>query len=513
MNANQKARACLAGVTSALAMVLTVGASMAAKQDTLVWAMEQEVSVADPYYAMSRAVVILTDEVCDSLLHKNVDTGQYGPHVASAYQWLDDLTLEMTLREDVVFHSGKKLSASDVKYTFEHIAAADSGVLAASHFNWIKSVEVESPTKLRIHLQRPFPMALEYLSSATPILPAGHYDNAPTRNGKKDYGSVPVDCTGPYKITQVRAGESIELQANENYFGGGKGKPTIKNLSFRTIIDPDAQIVEIMGGNIDWIWDLRPEKAEGLKRMKQVQVVQAPIQRFSYVSMDASGKFKSNPFQDIRVRRAVNHAINREMIAKNLVGPASEALNTSCYPKQFGCHTDVASYPYDPVKARQLLAEAGYKDGFTTDIYAYRERELAEAVINDLRAVGIKANLRFMQYNALRPLLRSGEAGLAFLSWGSFGLGDASASTSYFFAGGPDDLARDPEVEKTLKVADTSVDPSVRLENYKKAQERIAEQAYWAPMFTLVRYYAFSDRLDSRAYFDDLPRFYAARWK
>src|SRR5690606_687360 len=136
-----------------------------------------------------------------------------------------------------------------------------------------------------------------------------------------------------------------------------------------------------------------------------------------------------------------------------------------------------------------------------------------EAIINDLRKVGIRANLRFMQYNALRPLLRSGEAAFAYLSWGSFGLADASASTSYFFAGGPDDLSRDAEVQALLKTADTSVDPAVRKESYKKAQQLIADRAYWAPLFTLVRYYAFSKDLDSTAYFDDLPRFYAAKWK
>jgi peptide/nickel transport system substrate-binding protein len=489
----------------------TVHASKAT--GVLEWAMEQEVPIADPYYAQSRAVVILTDEVCDSPLHRNLKTGEYEPHLATSYKWVDDVTLEMEFRKDVVFHSGKPFSAKDVKYTFDHILAPDSGVITASNFNFVKSVEMLEPYKARFHLHKPFPMALEYLSNATPILPAGHYDNAPVQQGRKAYGSVPLDCTGPYKLVSVKPGQSMDLEANKNYFGGGKGKPSIEKLHFRTIIDPDAQLVQLLGGELDWIWDLRLERANELKAMKQVQVVSSPIQRFSFMNMDASGKFAKNPFQDIKVRQAVNHAINRESIAKNLISGGSEALSAACHPNQFGCFTDVHNYEYDPQKARKLLAEAGFPDGFTTDMYAYREKELAEAIINDLRKVGIKANLRFMQYNALRPLLRSGEAAFAYLSWGSFGLADASASTSYFFGGGPDDLSRDPEVQALLKTADTSVDPNVRKDSYKKALELIADRAYWAPLFTLVRYYAFSKDLDSKAYFDDLPRFYAAKWK
>src|SRR5690554_3859517 len=82
----------------------------------LEWAMEQEVAIADPYYAQSRAVVILTDEVCDSPLHRNLKTGEYEPHLATTFKWVDDLTLEMEFRKDVVFHSGKPFSAKDVKY-------------------------------------------------------------------------------------------------------------------------------------------------------------------------------------------------------------------------------------------------------------------------------------------------------------------------------------------------------------------------------------------------------------
>ena len=503
----------LVAAVSATALLLPA-ASQAGKADgTLVWATEQEAPVVDPYYTQNRVVVILWYEVCDSLLHRDPKTGEYGPHLAKSYKWIDDKTLELELRDDVVFHGGEKFSAEDVKYTFDHVTAPDSGAVTPSNSNWVKSTEVVNPSTVRFHLHKPFPVALEYLSGLTPILAKGHYDKAPERQGKKDYGALKPNCTGPYKIVDVKPGQSIDFEAHDKYFGGAKGKPTIKKVRYRTIADRETQLAELLTGGVDWIWDLRNEKAKELKAMDVVQVVESPILRFSYLAFDASGKGGPNPFQDIRLRKAVAHAVNAKAIAKNLVGEAAEVIASACHPAQFGCFTDVAKYEYDPEKAKKLLAEAGHANGLSVDIFSFREREWTEAVINDLRQVGIKANLRFMQYNALRPMLRSGEANFAHLSWGSFSINDVSASTSYFFGGGADDLARDQQVQEWLKIADSSVDPEKRKEFYKKALIRIAEQAYWAPLFTMTKWYAFSKDLDTRPWFDDLPRFYQAKWK
>merc|ERR1712167_299855 len=94
-----------------------------------------------------------------------------------------------------------------------------------------------------------------------------------------------------------------------------------------------------------------------------------------------TGKDKSNPFYDKKVRQAVAHAIDRNSMAKNLVGGASSEIHSNCYPSQFGCTQDVTKYEYNPSKSKKLLAEAGYPNGFTTDIFAYRQREYTEAVM------------------------------------------------------------------------------------------------------------------------------------
>ena len=170
-------------------------------------------------------------------------------------------------------------------------------------------------------------------------------------------------------------------------------------------------------------------------------------------------------------------------------------------------------YEYDPEKAKKLLTEAGYPNGFETILYAYRNRPYAEAMVGDLAAVGIKAKLMMMKYSALREKRRAGKVQFDFETWGSYSINDVSAIVSYFFEFGPEDLARDSEVRDWLLEADTSIDLEKRKSLYKKALQKIAEQAYWIPLFTYVSNNCFTKDLDFTPYPDAVPRFFQAKWK
>jgi peptide/nickel transport system substrate-binding protein len=220
------------------------------------------------------------------------------------------------------------------------------------------------------------------------------------------------------------------------------------------------------------------------------------------------------PLQDVRVRRAINHAIDRDTMVKQIVGTGSRVINTICFPSQFGCTDEgAARYPYDPAKAKALLTEAGFPNGFEVDIVAYRERQQTEAIINNLQAVGIKANLRFLQYAAMRELVRGNKAGLSHQTWGSFSVNDVSASTPVWFGMIGDDVAKDPEVRDLLKSGDNSIDPNARKAAYKTALLLIAERAYAVPLWSLPTYYVASADLVFKAYPDEMPRFWEMSWK
>ncbi len=418
------------------------------------------------------------------------------------------------MRKGVKFHDGTDFDADDVVYTVNHVANKDNGVLTYGNVKWMKNAEKISQYKVAINLVEPFPAALAYLSNAIFIMPAGHYDNAPLKaDGKRDYGAVKAVGTGPYKFTEVEAGSFVKMEKNQNYFKGGpKGQPQIGAITFRTITEMNTQIAELLTGGLDWMWDVPKDQAERLKENPAVTVENAKTMRVSYLAFDVDGSSGQKFFTDKRVRMAVAHAINRESIAKNMVGPASVVIPSACHPDQFGCAQDVKKWDYDPAKSKQLLAEAGYPDGFTFDIYAYRQREFTEAVIGDLAKVGIQANLKFMQYRALRDLVWKGKTPINHMTWGSNSIPDVSAITSHFFSGGRDDPAKDPEVISNLKKADTSTDPEMRKKYYKLALQKISSELYWLPMFTYAKYYVFSKDLNFTTTPDEIPRFYASKW-
>ena len=305
---------------------------------------------------------------------------------------------------------------------------------------------------------------------------------------------------------------------NENYFKDSpKGQPSIGKIIWRTLPEMNTQVAELMTGSLDWIWLVAPDQAERLAEMPNLTVIPAETMRVGFIVMDAADRTgeqgMDNPFKKLAVRRAVNHAINKEAISKSLVGGDSRSVYSACFPTQFGCTDDVMKYDYDPEKAKKLLADAGYPDGLETILYGYRNRPYAEAMVGDLAAVGIKAKLMMMKYSALREKHRAGKVQFNFQTWGSYSINDVSAFVSYFFEFSEDDMARDPQVRDWLLEADTSIDSEKRKMLYKKALQRIAEQAYFAPLFTYVSNNCFSKDLDFTPYPDAVPRFFQASWK
>ena len=162
---------------------------------------------------------------------------------------------------------------------------------------------------------------------------------------------------------------------------------------------------------------------------------------------------------------------------------------------------------------RSCLAEAGYPNGFSTEIYAYRERNQTEAIINYLQAVGIKAKLNFLQYAAMRDLVRANKAALVHQTWGSNLVNDVSASTPVYYAFGADDITRNPQVRDLLNQGDHTIDPKARNEVYKKALTLIAENAYSVPLWSLPVYYVASKEVNFKPYSDELVRFWEMSWK
>jgi peptide/nickel transport system substrate-binding protein len=245
-----------------------------------------------------------------------------------------------------------------------------------------------------------------------------------------------------------------------------------------------------------------------------VDVKSSSIMRISYININPTFQDGKSPLANVKVRQAINMAIDRESIRKALVGGSSKLTDAACNPQQFGCTGDVRAYAYDPPKAKALLAEAGYANGFTIDmVVANPPRSILEVAAANLAQVGIKVNLVEQQYGTAVTNWRENKVALMAANWGSYGIADVALSTSNFFKGTGDDLVKNPEVVKLLTAGDTSINREVRSAQYAKALKIIADQAYWVPLWNHSLNAAQSKALNFAVDSDEFPRFYKASWK
>ena len=493
----------------AIVLMFTTPAMAGKKDDTLYFSWKKELETMDRYYNTAREGMVVSRQICDDLLYRDPDTNEYKPLLAKSYKWLDTTTMEFELRQGVTFHNGEKFDADDVVFTLNFMSNPDNKVLVQRNVNWIDRCEKTGPYKVKLYLKKPFPSALEYLAGNLPIYPKDYY----TEVGSKGFGRKPVG-TGPYKVVENEIGRKIVFERFEDYYKDSpKGRPAIRRLVQRTIPEVTSMAAELITGGLDWIYLVPKDQAEKMAKFKKLQVVKAESMRVGWLFMDAAGRTGENPFQKLKVRQAVAHAIDRDSISRNLVGGQSRVIHSHCFPSQFGCTDDVMKYEYDPAKAKALLAEAGYPDGFEIDMYGYRDRPYGEAMISYLRKAGIKANLKYLQYSALREKIYGNQVAFNFETWGSYGVNDVSNITGRFYNFTEVDFARDPQVRDWLAEGDSTIDPEKRKAVYKKALQRIAEQAYVLPLFTWVANYVYSKDLDFKPYPDAVPRFFLAKWK
>lgn len=355
---------CCALVASAISTVAIAGP----KDDTLNVMWKSELTTLDRFNSASPEINIVQHLVFDNLIYRDPDTFQYKPSLATKWKFLDDKTLELSLRSGVKFHNGEAFDADDVVATIKYITDPDNPVVTGKNTSWIAGAEKVDALKVLIKMKTAFPAAIEYLAGPIPMYPNEYLQKV----GKAGFGAKPVG-TGPYTVVSTDPGRSIVFQKNPNYWSGSpKGKAKIGRIVQRTIPDATTQAAEILAGSADWMWRVPEDQARNLGKTKAVTVQANETMRIGFLLLDAAGRSGNAAFKDVRVRRAVAMAIDRNAIAKKFAGKASRVVHTLCFPLQFGCSDSTAAkYEYNPKKAKKLLADAGYAKGFEFDIYTF----------------------------------------------------------------------------------------------------------------------------------------------
>jgi peptide/nickel transport system substrate-binding protein len=495
----------------ALAKLLAAAPARAQKAaDALRITWRDAVEILDPYYNQQRTGLILAHHAWDGLVHRDPETFALKPLLATSWRYTDDTTLEFELRRGVTFHDGSPFTADDVAYTINTVIA-DPRVSVPGNIAWIAGAERLDTHRVRVRLKRVFPAALEYVAMVLPIWP----QTTRERMGAEAYARAPIGA-GPYRLTRPEGGTQLLLDRYEGYYPDSpKGRPAIGRIIIDQVTDSRAELDALLAGRADWIWNFPGESYDTVARNPNLQALRAESMRIGYLTLDAAGRTgRDNPLTQQKVRQAISHAIDRQAFVRTIVLGGSRALDTPCFPTQFGCEATAAiRYDYNPARARALLAEAGYPDGFDTELVTYALPQWSAAIAGYLKAVGINARLNQLPVAAAVRLTLDGDSPISQAAWGSYSINDVSAILPQFFTGGGNDYARNPDLAALIDQGGASINPNERRRFYGQAIRLITEQAYMVPLNTYVTTYGIARGLAFRAYPDELPRFYLASWR
>lgn len=483
-----------------------------AKGDTLVVYMgTQSLQNLNPAYTTTRQVLNLYHNWGDTLLYRDPVQKRLVPCLSESWQWIDANTLEFRLRKGVRFHNGEPFDARAVRFSLELLKGPDS--LVSHQLTAFEGVKIMDAHTVRISLSTPLPTAPEVIANVFFVYPPDYYK----RVGREGFDVHPIG-TGPYRFVSRERPSEILFSANSQYFGGPKQKARIPHLKTVTATEEMIEMEALISGRADLIRStgLHQGQIAFLREYPDLKIVTAPTLRVCFLAMDVAGRSGVPFFKDKRVRMAVNYSINKERIIKEGFNGYSEPIGSATSPLHFGHEPDVVRYPYDPARARELLAEAGYPNGFEVDLFAAVYESGVEAVVRDLEAVGITIRLQWMggKWHDFYRKFLDGETPLAFMTWGSYSIFDAAAILNPFFIkDAPGCYGTTPELNAMLQEAQRIPDPGRRRELLSKAQKIIAAEALWAPLCTAQAISVMQKSLNFQPSYDEIDRYFTASWE
>lgn len=375
-----------ATVPAALAADMTIGLAAAPTS------IDPQFYVVGPNSAMAR-------NIFDGLVNQD-EKQQIKPALAVSWKPTDDTTWEFKLRDGVKFHDGSPFTAADVVASIKRVplASQNSPSSFMAYVDDIASVEAVDPQTVRIKTKAPDALLLNNLSRIA-ILPAAD-EKVPTGdlNGGKG-----VIGTGPFKFVSWSPQNNVVLERNADYWGGAV--PWDK-VTYRVFTDPSARVAAILSGDVDMIENVPTADVANVKKQDKLQVVSEPSNRIMYLHPDqdrdaspfAKGPDGSNPLTKVDVRRAMSLAINRKALVDRIMDGQGLPAGQLVPEGYFGYAPDIKVDPYDPAKAKELLAKAGYPNGFQLTFHATNDRYPNDALIAQtigqlLTRVGIQTKI------------------------------------------------------------------------------------------------------------------------
>ena len=491
-------------------------APAASSDQPLVVAINADVNTFEPDEISSRTDSNVAEHLFDRLVEMD-ENHHLQPMLATSWKLLDDhKTWQFKLRQDVKFQDGEPFNAETVKYVFERAADPANkfvGNTPGYDFESIgyDHVDVVDDYTVNIVLKGFQPDAPGYISEIL-IHPIKYYKE----NSLEKVAEAPLG-SGPYKLVEWVRDDHLTLERWDDYWGP---KPAIKTIIFRVIPEASTRVAELLAGNVQVISQVPPDQADQIDKSGTAHMEIVTGGRRIYIGFqqkcDGPG---CKEVRDVRVRQALNYAVDVDSILKGLFGGRGEREGGMVNPPHKS--PDIKPYPYDPEKAKQLLAEAGYPNGFKCTLATpngryQKDKEIALAVAADLAKVGVQAEVvpydwsvysKMAQHKELPALFLLG-CGSTFLSaWYDLSLlVNKDSPTNY--AGWHND-----EWDQLVAKLNTTYDEAERKKITDQMQVLVHNDPPWLFIYMQLDWYAVSNKVDWKPRADEIMDFTTAKWK
>ena len=475
-------------ISALLATALIPAGAMAQKSaDTVRIAVVDPISTTLYYDDQKPEMPIFSSSIYDTLMCYDRKKREFVPSLAKSWRVVSPIVFEFELRDDVKFHNGDPFTADDVAYTLNWASKPESKLRFAPNeyqLGWIEKAEKTGPFSVRVTARQPMPLAMMRLAVTAPIVNSKVHA---ALADKSEYGRRTPHGTGPYRVANFDPTTGVKLARNENYNHGSacKPRPAIARADILPIPEMQTQLAQLMAGGIDVMRVQTKDTEDVLAAMPDYSM--SAVRDFGIMtfSLDAANRTKSGFWANPKVREAAIMALNRETIARAVMpgGKDLRAVDALCVEDEVACDYTRKVPAYNMERARALMKEAGYPNGFETEISALpMAYELADAVAGELRKIGIRASVDKQTFAAFRRKQAENKlhALVAFIP--SQATLDASSTVSYYFGGGVRDYSADARMLELNTAGLRETDLEKRKTIYREMNDRNNELLHVVPL-------------------------------
>lgn len=464
---------------------------------TLTIAQSSDPQTLDPHKSSGDIGANVFRNVCETLIFYDEDWNTYCL-LADSYEQVSDTEWLFHLRENIQFSNGEPFDAEAVIWNFERAASEEYARQSFEYKKYISDIEAVDSLTVKFTLTQPDIFFVQHVAEVPMLAPAHSQEIGEEAIGRDIVG------TGPYVFVSWEADTKIVLERNPDYWGDA---PAIDKVVFRTIPEAATRVAEMVNGNVDIIMNVQYESTAMLESSGSISVIPKKMNRTEYIGFNTYDWCETPALQNKLVRQALNYAVDVDAIIENIMGGFGERVSTIWRSDYAGFNEELAQrYTYDPDKARSLLEEAGYKDGFDvtlmtdTDNHA-KAQEVTEAVGAYLTAIGLNVDVQVLDDTTAYAIIVNGQdakqcPGLFDWNWGSkpglyestlTGVLSSEGISSYNQIPGYDELVNKIIAEST---------PEGREPYLAELQELLADDPPALYLFRLYDIYGVSSRVD-----------------